>query len=94
MLNNFKFIKNITDSGEATIVLYNQIGDSINSDGNYTVGISGTAFANEMQYLQNNSKKINIVSNVSDVSDVSEQSQSEVEEEIKLLLKKTIMFLL
>lgn len=60
MLNNFKFIKNITDGGEATIVLYNQIGDSINADGNYTVGISGTAFANEMQYLQNNSKKINV----------------------------------
>jgi len=56
---NFKFIKNIADD-EATILLYNQIGDSVDASGNYVYGISGSSFAYEMQYLQDKCKKIKV----------------------------------
>lgn len=56
---NFKYIKNISN-GEGTILLYSQIGDSVDASGNYVYGISGSAFANEMQYLQDNCSKINV----------------------------------
>ncbi len=56
---NFKYIKNISED-EGTILLYGQIGDSIDANGNYTYGISGTAFALEMQYLQEKCSKINV----------------------------------
>ena len=56
---NFKFIKNIVDN-EATILLYNQIGDSVDASGNYVYGISGSAFAYEMQYLQDKCEKIKV----------------------------------
>lgn len=55
----FKYIKNIAED-EATILLYTQIGDSIDENGNYIFGISGTLFANEMQYLQDKCKKIKV----------------------------------
>lgn len=55
----FKYIKNIAED-EATILLYSQIGDSVDENGNYIFGISGTLFANEMQYLQDKCKKIKV----------------------------------
>lgn len=58
-MDNFKYIKNISED-EGTILLYNQIGDSVDSNGNYVSGISGNMFAYEMQYLQNNCKNINV----------------------------------
>jgi ATP-dependent protease ClpP protease subunit len=59
MKNSFKYIKNVS-SEEGTILLYSQIGDSIDENGNITHGINGTSFAYEMQYLQDNCKKINV----------------------------------
>jgi ATP-dependent protease ClpP protease subunit len=59
MKNSFKYIKNVS-SEEGTILLYNQIGDSIDANGNLTQGINGASFAYEMQYLQDNCKKINV----------------------------------
>ena len=56
---DFKYIKNISD-GEGTILLYSQIGDSVDENGNYVCGISGSSFAYEMQYLQDKCKKINV----------------------------------
>jgi ATP-dependent protease ClpP protease subunit len=56
---NFKYIKNISE-GEGTILLYSQIGDSVDENGNYIQGISGTAFAHEMQYLQDKCSKIKV----------------------------------
>ena len=46
---NFKYIKNIS-SEDATILLYGEIGSEIN----------GSVFANEMQYLQDECKKIKV----------------------------------
>lgn len=57
----FKYIKNIAeDSSEATILLYNQIGSSVDAEGCITYGIDGSSFAWEMQYLQDKCKKINV----------------------------------
>lgn len=56
---DFKYIKNISNN-EGTILLYSQIGDSVDAMGNYVQGISGSAFAYEMQYLQDNCSKINV----------------------------------
>ncbi len=56
---NFKYIKNISE-GEGTILLYSQIGDSVDASGNYVSGISGSAFAYEMQYLQDKCSKIKV----------------------------------
>lgn len=56
---DFKYIKNITED-EGTILLYSQIGDSVDASGNYVCGISGSAFAYEMQYLQDKCKKIKV----------------------------------
>jgi ATP-dependent protease ClpP protease subunit len=56
---NFKYIKNISED-EATILLYSQIGDSVDANGNYVSGISGSAFAYEMQYLQDKCSKIKV----------------------------------
>lgn len=56
---NFKYIKNISEN-EATILLYGQIGDSYDENGNCIMGISGTAFAYEMQYLQDKCSKIKV----------------------------------
>lgn len=56
---DFKYIKNISDN-EATILLYNQIGDSVDENGNYVYGISGSSFAYEMQYLQDKCSKIKV----------------------------------
>lgn len=49
MVNNFKLIDNIS-KGVATIQLYDQIGDSV-EDGQVIYGISGSAFANAIQWL-------------------------------------------
>lgn len=59
MQNNFKYIQNISED-EATILLYNQIGSSIDEYGNLEYGIDGSSFANEMLYLQDKCKKINV----------------------------------
>jgi ATP-dependent protease ClpP protease subunit len=57
----FKYIKNIADdNSEATILLYNQIGSSVDENGNITYGIDGSYFAYEMQYLQDKCSKINV----------------------------------
>jgi len=56
---DFKYIKNISED-EATILLYSQIGDSVDSSGNYVYGISGSSFAYEMQYLQDKCSKIKV----------------------------------
>ena len=56
---DFKYIKNIVEE-EATILLYDQIGDSVDENGMYKSGISGSSFAYEMQYLQDKCKKINV----------------------------------
>lgn len=57
----FKYIKNIAeDSSEATILLYDQIGSTINGDGTISYGIDGSSFAKEMQYLQDKCNKINV----------------------------------
>jgi ATP-dependent protease ClpP protease subunit len=41
-------------------LLYEQIGNSIDSEGNIKYGISGTSFAWELQYLQDKCSKINV----------------------------------
>lgn len=56
---NFKYIKNISEN-EATILLYSQIGSSIDENGNYVSGIDGSMFAYEMQYLQDKCSKIKV----------------------------------
>ena len=58
-MENFKYIKNISQN-EGTILLYGQIGDSIDSNGNYQYGISGMGFANEMQYLCSQVDTVNV----------------------------------
>ena len=58
-MDNFKYIKNITN-GVGIINLYSQIGDSIDTKGNYVYGISGTGFAYEMQYLADNCETIEV----------------------------------
>ena len=50
MVNNFKFIDNVS-SGVATINLYEQIGDTVNEDGSVNYGISGSSFASAIQWL-------------------------------------------
>jgi len=59
LIENFKYIKNVSEN-EGTILLYSQIGDSTDENGNVTYGISGSLFASEMQYLQNNCKSISV----------------------------------
>lgn len=59
MNNSFKYIKNIID-GEATILLYSQIGSSVDENGVFEWGISGSEFAAEMKYLQDKCNKINV----------------------------------
>lgn len=59
MEKSFKYIKNISN-GEGTIHLYDQIGDSVDGQGNYIFGISGSSFAYEMAYLQEKCTKINV----------------------------------
>lgn len=59
MEKSFKYIKNISN-GEGTIHLYSQIGDSVDGQGNYIFGISGSSFAYEMAYLQENCTKIHV----------------------------------
>jgi ATP-dependent protease ClpP protease subunit/phenylpyruvate tautomerase PptA (4-oxalocrotonate tautomerase family) len=50
VVNKFKFIDNVSN-GIATINLYEQIGDTINEDGSVNYGISGSSFANAIQWL-------------------------------------------
>lgn len=50
MVNNFKLIDNV-NKGVATINLYEQIGDTVDQNGNITYGISGSSFANAIQWL-------------------------------------------
>jgi ATP-dependent protease ClpP protease subunit len=53
VVNNFKFIDNVS-SGIATINLYERIGDTVNEDGSINYGISGSSFANAIQWLDEN----------------------------------------
>lgn len=50
MVNNFKLIDNLFN-GVATIQLYDQIGDTVDKNGNVTYGISGSSFASALQWL-------------------------------------------
>lgn len=59
MLENFKYIKNISGN-EATMLLYSQIGDSIDANGNYKTGVNGSSFAHELQYLATQVDVINV----------------------------------
>lgn len=52
-MNNFKFIDNIS-SGVANVLLYEQIGDTVNEDGSMNYGISGSSFASAIQWLDEN----------------------------------------
>lgn len=54
MLNTFKFIENVSN-GVATVQLYDQIGDTVDNNGNVTYGISGSYFASAIQWLDENS---------------------------------------
>lgn len=58
-MKSFKYINNISE-GEATMLLYNQIGTTIDENGDLVYGISGEMFANEMRYLQDKCKKIKV----------------------------------
>ena len=42
------------------MLLYSQIGDSIDENGNVVYGISGSSFANELQWLQTQCKSISV----------------------------------
>ena len=42
------------------MLLYSQIGDSVDENGNITYGISGSSFANELQWLQTQCKSISV----------------------------------
>lgn len=57
-MKDFKYIKNISDTGEATILLYDTIGSYVDESGKLCEGISGSHFALEMESLQNTSTKI------------------------------------
>lgn len=59
MINTYKYIKNIAE-GEGTILLYDQIGNSVDASGDVKYGISGSSFAYEMQYLATQCSKINV----------------------------------
>jgi len=58
-IENFKYIKNVSED-EGTMLLYSQIGDSIDENGNVVYGISGSSFANELQWLQTQCKSISV----------------------------------
>lgn len=47
---NFKHVKNISEE-TATMLIYQPIGDSLDKEGRLVSGVSGTMFAQEMQYL-------------------------------------------
>ena len=52
-MNKFKYIKNFSeDKTEATILLYENIGNFIEEDGTKVEGISGAEFASTLQYLE------------------------------------------
>jgi ATP-dependent protease ClpP protease subunit len=59
VVQKFSYIKNYTRE-EGTILLYDNIGSFVDSDGNIKNGISGSAFAHEMSYLSDNCKKVNV----------------------------------
>ena len=59
MLDNFKYIKNVSE-GVGTMHLYGQIGDSVDPNGKYIFGISGSSFAYEMMYLSGICDTINV----------------------------------
>jgi ATP-dependent Clp protease protease subunit len=58
-IENFKYITNVSEE-EGVMLLYSQIGNSIDKNGNISYGISGNAFANEILYLQNKCKSISV----------------------------------
>lgn len=61
MVKSFKLIDNVAN-GIATIQLYEQIGDSVDEFGNVSYGISGSMFANTIQWLseQDTVERINV----------------------------------
>ena len=57
----FKYINQISDAGEATILLYEPIGSYFDEGGNFCSGINGSDFADEIKYLNTtNTTKINV----------------------------------
>jgi ATP-dependent protease ClpP protease subunit len=58
-IDNFKYIKNASEK-EGTILIYKQIGNSMDAKGNTIEGINGNEFANEMEFLQNMCDKITV----------------------------------
>jgi len=58
-IENFKYITNVSEE-EGVMLLYSQIGNSIDKNGNISYGISGNAFANEILYLQDKCKSISV----------------------------------
>lgn len=59
-MSDFQYVNNISNSGEATILLYDTIGSSVDENGNIVSGIDGSLFAAEVQALQNVATKINV----------------------------------
>lgn len=59
-MKDFKYIKNYAEGGEGTILLYDAIGTLVDPEGRIIYGISGSSFAQEMQYLQKVCSSINI----------------------------------
>jgi len=59
VVNNFKFIDNVSN-GVATLQLFEQIGDTVDDKGNITYGISGSSFANAVQWLDEN-QDVNVI---------------------------------
>jgi len=55
----FKYIRNVSEQ-EGTILIYKQIGNSIDQSGNIVYGVNGSDFANEMEYLQRVCSKITV----------------------------------
>ena len=59
--NEFKYIKNMGEDGVSTMLIYDIIGKYYNDQtGQVECRIDGTAFANELEYLQSVSKQINV----------------------------------
>lgn len=58
-MKSFKYINNISPE-EATMLIYNQIGTTIDENGNLEHGINGEYFAQEVKYLQDKCKKIKV----------------------------------
>lgn len=59
-MEGFKYIKNIVSGGEGTILIYKEIGNSVDKKGQVNYGVNGSEFAAEMLYLQQVCKNITV----------------------------------